>query len=117
MTPASRTVASRLSQALLTAWTLATLCFVMVHALPGDTALRIAEARVGHDRVTAEITDRVRQETGLDRPIAVQYAEWMGRLVTGDLGTSLVTGRPVVEEIADRGRYTLMLGLVGWLLA
>lgn len=117
MTPIGRIVTGRLAQALLTAWVLATVCFAMVHALPGDTALRIAEARVGHDRMTADITDRIRAETGLDRPLALQYAAWMGRLATGDLGRSLVTGRPVAEELADRGRYTLSLGLVGWCLA
>ncbi len=54
----------RLTQAALTAWLLASLCFAFVHALPGDTALRIAAARVGDDRVTAELADRIRREEG-----------------------------------------------------
>ncbi len=48
-------VSSRVLQAVLTAWLLASLCFAFVHALPGDTALAISAARVG-ERVTAETT-------------------------------------------------------------
>lgn len=107
----------RLAQAALTAFILATLCFGFVHALPGDTALRIAAARVGEDRVTAEAADRIRREEGLDRPVLAQYAAWMGRLATGDLGRSLVSRKPVLDELIDHGRYTIGLGLIGWLLS
>ncbi|MCA3651049.1 MAG: ABC transporter permease, partial [Methylobacterium sp.] len=47
---------------LATAAILASLCFVFVHALPGDLALRIAAARVGDERVTPESADRIRRE-------------------------------------------------------
>lgn len=109
-------VGSRALQAVLTAWLLASLCFAFVHALPGDTALAISAARVG-ERVTAETTERVRREEGLDRPLTVQYVSWLGRLATGDLGHSLVTGKPVWQEIAYHGRHTLGLGTLGWLLS
>jgi peptide/nickel transport system permease protein len=117
MTALQRTILSRLAQAVLTAWVLATLCFAMTHALPGDTALRVAAARMGEDRLTQEAADRVRREEGLDRPILVQYATWMGRLATGDLGRSLVSRRPVAEELAYHARFTFALGAVGWLLS
>lgn len=110
-------VLGRLGQALATAGLLVTLCFSLVHALPGDAALQIAAARVGEERLTPEIADRIRREEGLDRPLLVQYARWIGRLMTGDLGQSLVTRRPVVEELAYHGRFTLGLGLAGWLLS
>jgi peptide/nickel transport system permease protein len=117
MTALQRTILSRLAQAVLTAWVLATLCFAMTHALPGDTALRVAAARMGEDRLTQEAADRIRREEGLDRPILVQYATWMGRLATGDLGRSLVSRRPVAEELASHARFTFALGAVGWLLS
>lgn len=107
----------RLMQAALTAWLLASLCFAFVHALPGDTALRIAAARVGDDRVTAEVADRIRRVEGLDRPLLQQYGVWLARIATGDLGHSLVTRKPVWQEIAYHGRFTLGLGALGWLLS
>lgn len=106
---------SRAMQAMLTALLLASLCFAFVHALPGDTALRIAAARVGDDRVTAEVADRIRREEGLDRPLLQQYGTWLGRIASGDLGHSLVTRKPVWQEIAYHGRFTLGLGALGWL--
>ena len=96
---------------------LATLCFAFVHALPGDTALRLAAARVGEDRLTTEVADRIRREEGLDRPLAAQYAAWIGRLAAGDLGRSMVSRRPVAEEITHHARPTLLLGAAGWLLS
>jgi peptide/nickel transport system permease protein len=110
-------IGPRLAQAVLTAWLLASLCFAFVHALPGDTALRIATARVGEERITAQTIERIRREEGLDRPLVAQYGAWLGRLATGDLGHSLVSRKPVWQEIAYHGRFTLGLGALGWLLS
>lgn len=117
MSPALSLVGTRAVQAALTAWLLASLCFAFIHALPGDTALRIAAARVGEERVTTEAAERIRREEGLDRPLAVQYAHWLGRLAQGDLGQSLVSRKPVWQELAYHGRFTLGLGALGWLLS
>ncbi len=110
-------VVLRIGQALATAAVLASLCFVFVHALPGDLALRVAAARVGDDRVTPETADRIRREEGLDRPLIVQYGQWMGNLARGDLGRSLLSRKPVWDELAYHGAFTFQLGLVGWLLS
>jgi peptide/nickel transport system permease protein len=117
MTGTARLVLNRLAQALATAAVLASLCFAMVHALPGDLALRVAAARVGDERVTPETADRIRREEGLDRPLIVQYGQWMANLAKGDLGRSLLSGKPVAEELAYHARFTLQLGLLGWLLS
>jgi peptide/nickel transport system permease protein len=117
MSPLLRLLATRATQAALTAWLLASLCFAFLQALPGDTALRIAGARLGEDRVTAETAARIRAEEGLDRPLAAQYGAWLGRLARGDLGRSLISGKPVWQELADHGRFTLGLGALGWLLS
>jgi peptide/nickel transport system permease protein len=112
-----RMVGSRLVQAALTAFVLASLCFAFVHALPGDTALRIAAARIGDDRVTEDAVARIRQEEGLDRPLIAQYGTWIGRLARGDLGQSRVSRKPVWQELAEHGRFTLALGSLGWLVS
>lgn len=117
MRPFARTLGARLVQALLTAVVLATLCFAFAHALPGDLSLRLAAARVGEERVTPEVVERLRREEGLDRPLGVQYAGWLARVATGDLGRSLVSRKNVWDEILYHGRYTLGLGLIGWLLS
>src|SRR5262245_39849996 len=49
---------------------------------------------------------------GLDRPLHVQYLEWLGRTVRGNLGESLWTGRPVAEELARRLPVTMELGIL-----
>jgi len=117
MSAVARIVMLRIGQALATAAVLASLCFVFVHALPGDLALRVAAARVGDERVTPETADRIRREEGLDRPLAVQYGQWMANLAQGDLGRSLLSGKPVTQELAYHAVLTLQLGLVGWLLS
>jgi peptide/nickel transport system permease protein len=117
LSPLLAIAGARVGQALLTALLLASLCFAFVQALPGDAALRIAAARVGDERVTTEVADRIRREEGLDRPLLAQYAAWVGRVATGDLGRSLVSRKPVWEEIAYHGRFTLGLGALGWCLS
>jgi peptide/nickel transport system permease protein len=115
--PIARIVAYRVGQALATAAVLASLCFMFVHALPGDLALRVAAARVGDERVTPETADRIRRAEGLDRPLLVQYGTWMGALARGDLGRSLLSGKPVATEIGYHAAFTLQLGVIGWLLS
>lgn len=112
-----RVLAHRLGQAVATAIALATLCFAAIHALPGDLSLQVAAARVGDERVTRETADRIRREERLDAPLALQYARWMAGIARGELGRSLVSGRPVAEELAYHARYTIQLGAAGWLLS
>jgi peptide/nickel transport system permease protein len=108
-------IVGRLWQMMLVALTLVTMCFVFVHALPGDNALRIAEARGGAEFLNVSKAEDIAAEEGLDRPILTQYLEWVGRAATGDLGTSLVTRQPVAGELWLRGQNTLILGIAGWL--
>ena len=117
MSSFTRLVIGRIGQAIAIAFVLATVCFAFVQALPGDTALRVAAARVGEDRLTPEITERIRREEGLDQPVLVQYGRWIGQFATGNLGVSMVTRKPVASELAYHAGYTLGLGLLGWLLS
>jgi peptide/nickel transport system permease protein len=72
--------------------------------ISGDPAAILAG-----DTASLEQIEKVRASLGLDRPIPVQFIEWFGRLLQGDLGTSLFTGLPVSTLIAQRLEPTLML--------
>jgi peptide/nickel transport system permease protein len=86
--------------------------FTLPRLIPGDAVqLMLAETSYAKD------IDELRVKLGLDRPIHVQYVEWMGRVVRGDLGESLWTKRPVVEELRARLPVTGSLALYATLIA
>ncbi len=66
--------------------------FALLYVLPGDPA-----SFVLGDNATADQLVAFRQKLGLDRPVAVQYVLWLGGLLRGDLGRSLVNGYPVAR--------------------
>ena len=111
-----RVVLNRLAQAAGVAAAVSALCFALMQCLPGDIALQAAAARY-EDRLTAESIEVLRREAGLDQPVAAQFARWMAAALTGDLGRSLVTRKPVAEELAYHFSYTSTLGALGLLLS
>ncbi len=80
--------------------------FLLTYKLPGDPARALAG-----ERYREEDLARIRTELGLDRPAPVQYADYVGRLLRGDLGTSFATGRPVAVELAERFPRTILLAV------
>ena len=86
------------------------LVFAAVRLIPGDAVDVMTE------RMTIGQQERVRETYGLDQPIAVQYVRWMQQVVQGNLGASLRSGKPVVEEIGSVLLPTLELGVLGALL-
>lgn len=86
--------------------------FLLLHLVPGDPAEVIAG--VGASAVDI---DRIRGQLGLDRPVLVQYARWLGRATIGDLGISLVSRQPVLGQVAARFANTLALTLAGMAVA
>ena len=85
--------------------------FVVMRLIPGDPALAILSA---DDAVyTQEELAQLRAELGTDRPIVIQYAEWMGGLFKGDFGTSYWWGGPVMERLGERIPVTIELALLG----
>ena len=88
------------------------LIFVTLRVLPGDIAQMIAGVGSGPGQVEA-----IRERLGLDRPLAVQYVEWMSGVVRGDLGTSLLTGTPVATELLQKAEVTVPLGLLAMVIA
>jgi len=88
------------------------LVFSMSHLVPGDpVAIMLGE------RATSADMARLRAQLGLDRPLYIQYAEFVGRAVQGDLGTSIRTGRPVLQEIVEQFPSTLALTLAAIVIA
>lgn len=85
--------------------------FCMLEVLPGDVASRI----LGRD-ATAETLVQLRTELGLDRPAPVRYLAWLGGLVTGDLGQSLVSSRPVSEILGPRIFNTVLLSVYAFVI-
>lgn len=78
--------------------------FLFVHFIPGDPARLVA----GQDATLEDIA-RVEKELGLDQPIHVQYINFISGIFHGDFGTSLKTGRPVIDEIGQRFMPTFWL--------
>lgn len=85
--------------------------FAIGRVMPADPVLAV----VG-DRASQEVYDRVYHEMGLDQPIPVQYVRYLGELFQGDLGTSIMTTRPVVEDIGRFFPATLELATVATLM-
>jgi len=103
-----RYVAKRTLQALAVVYVVATAVFVAVRSVPGDPARLILGGNADAEALAA-----VRAELGLNQPIHVQYARWMGDLARGDLGTSIYTGESVGASLLGAAEPTLSIGLVG----
>jgi len=80
------------------------LIFVVLRAVPGDPATLLAG-----EFATSDVVAQIRAKWGLDRPLPVQYGVFLGHLLRGDLGHSIVSDLPVSEEILQRFRVTLVL--------
>lgn len=91
---------------------LSILVFVFVRSLPGGPAI----ALLG-ERATQESVEAIERELGLDEPVHEQYLTYAGNLVTGDLGASIQTRRPVIDELKQRFPATIELGVAAMLFA
>ncbi|BBK43678.1 peptide ABC transporter permease [Allostella vacuolata] len=93
----------------------AVLTFFMLRVVPGD----IVELKLRGDggTVTQEVIDRERTRLGLDKPLVIQFADWMKGLATFDFGTSMWTGRPVAEEISIRIGLTLQVAVMAAIIS
>jgi len=110
-------LARRAAQGIGVAVVVSVLCFLLVLRLPGDAAYRIAAGRYGYDLVDQEAAAAVRAELGLDRSAWHRLGDWLVDLAQLDFGTSLVTSRPVAEEVGYYLFGTLQLAAVALALA
>ncbi|EPL8195295.1 ABC transporter permease [Klebsiella aerogenes] len=86
--------------------------FIISHLIPGDPARLLAG-----DRASDEIVRHIRQQLGLDLPLWQQFARYVNALLHGDLGTSIRTGRPVLEDLKTFFPATLELAFCALLIA
>ncbi|HYM68131.1 MAG TPA: ABC transporter permease [bacterium] len=107
-----RHIAGRLAWAVPVLLGVSVIVFGLLKLIPGDAALVMA----GTDATAADV-QAIRQQLGLDQPVYVQYARWLGRLARLDLGRSAVTHRPVTYEIASRARPTAELAAAAMVIA
>lgn len=90
----------------------ATCAFLLLHAIPGDTA----EALAG-PQATVEDVDNLRRAMELDQPLGKQYVSYMGNLLHGDLGYSYRTNKPVMEILRSAWPATLQLAVCSMIVA
>jgi len=105
----------RLLYVLPVAFGVSIVCFLLVHITPGDplTAVLPTDA-------SAEVQAQMRALYGFDKPLPLQYLIWLGKVLLGDLGTSIASGRPVLTEVMRAVGNTLILAamatLIGFIL-
>ncbi len=88
------------------------LCFCLMQVVPTDPATIIAGPDAKEETIAA-----IREELGLDRSIAVQFVEYVGRVLQGDLGRSIISRKPVLEELSETVLPTVELMVGAMLLA
>ena len=93
-------------------WLVSILVFSLIHLVPGDPVLVILGTTAEKAQVEA-----MRHKLGLDRPILVQYGTWIGNLLPGDLGHSIISDEPVMEMILRRMPVTFTVAAAALLLS
>jgi peptide/nickel transport system permease protein len=108
----SRLILRRIGLGLLTLWLVSLIVFAAVLALPGDAATAILGKEATPDRVAA-----LRDQLHLNDSVISQYFQWLGGLLSGDLGTSAATQEPVSDLLSERVGNSVFLVLVASLVA
>lgn len=112
-----RYLLSRLGQGIVVLWAAFTATFVILYALPSDPVSIMLAAGGEAAAVDSRLADELRAEYGFDEPLVYQYVHQLGRALTGDLGTSIQTRKPVVTAIAEALPHTLILAGLAFSLA
>ncbi|HSJ27292.1 MAG TPA: ABC transporter permease [Acidimicrobiia bacterium] len=108
-----RFFAERVIGLILVLFAVSAIIFSLGSLIPGD----LATILVGSEGATPEQFERVREELGLNDPLVVQYARWMGGVVQGDFGVSPITGRSVNAELASQVPVSLELTFLALLVS
>jgi ABC-type dipeptide/oligopeptide/nickel transport system permease component len=107
-----RLILQRAAETIPTLIGVAALVFLILHLTPGDPALLAAGLEA-----SPETVEQIRRDLGLDQPLAVQFVRFLGRAVVGDLGVSIRTRAPVVQELVERFPHTLWIAFGGLIFA
>ncbi|EAQ43973.1 ABC-transport protein, inner membrane component [Roseobacter sp. MED193] len=106
MTQLLKFIAFRVGSALLTLIGVSIFIFLAIHMLPGSFEDVLAP------RGPEELRQQIAEKFGLNQPLPIQYAKWLGSVATGDLGISLITQDPIVDSFASRVPVTIELALL-----
>ena len=110
-------VARRLLLAIVTIWAISVVSYAIIQLPPGDFVdSYIANLSASGSMVSAQEAEALREQYGLNRPIWVQYAKWIDRVIRGDFGMSMEWGRPVTEVIGDRLWLTIVISIAAIVL-
>jgi len=107
-------IARRALHGLLVLWLVSLAIFSLVRILPGDAVIMQLDQAAAP---TPEVLSRARQELGLERPFLAQYRTWITGALHGDLGRSLITRRPVTNELLKRINLTSHLAVMSIIVA
>jgi peptide/nickel transport system permease protein len=113
MPPLLKLILIRIGLGILTLFLVSLLVFVATQALPGDTARAI----LGREAANTARYEALREQLGLNKPVAEQYLGWLGGVVTGDLGNSLAQDEPVTSLIGRRVINSFILVFIAALLS
>ena len=96
----SRYIVRRCIFVVVTLWIMVTILYFLMYVIPGDVVMvMLGEESESIDPVQYEL---LKHKLGLDRPVYVQYADWIWNAFQGDMGESYWTGAPVVDEMMIR---------------
>ena len=103
---------NRVVQTVFVMFLVSIITFSFLSILPGDpVTLMLGPDAAG--KTPAQL-EQERHDLGLDRPIPIQYLDWMGGVLTGDWGKSITSHQPVTEAIKQRAPVTLELAVLAW---
>ena len=107
----------RLLLAIITVWAITVLTFVIIQLPPGDfVTIYINSLQSSGSPVSFGQAEAMRAQYGLDQPMYIQYAKWMGMMLQGDFGMALAWNKPVKELIGDRLVLTMVVSIAAIML-
>jgi len=106
----------RILQMILIMLLVTVIVFLMVRLLPGDPILMFLSSQ-DLEQITQEQIDHLKHELGLDRPMIIQYFEWLGQVSHGDLGRSLINRNKIIDDVKRRLPITFQLGALAFIIS
>lgn len=104
----------RLMQLIPVLFGITLLSFALMHSVSGD-AIDVMETNKGVV-ISEAVKAQMRADLGLDKPLIVQYGIWLGNILTGDMGISYVSGKPVFDTFCEKLPATILLAFVSMVL-
>ena len=94
-------IVRRILQAIAVVFVISIVVFILVRCLPGDP-IEMYVSQAGLTEITPEMIEEIRHDKGLDRPWVVQYVDWLGQMLRGDFGVSIMRNFNIANEMQNR---------------